>query len=296
MNIALIGHTVIDYIYQGEDTYHKPGGLFYTTAGMLNIIDDNAQIFPVTTIQEKYSDILLPVYGKVRNDFISRDKVMPVVHLTIKEIGEREERYENLTDKLLIDSLLESGIIFDGILINMITGFDIDLEDLTKIRNKFDCPVYLDVHSLARGIDDENKRFFREIPDKKMWLSNVDIVQANEYELECLSSVPGELNKAKEILANGIGSLIITKGNEGAVLYTGKDEIIRYYVTADKNSGSNAVGCGDIFGAAFFYSYICGNSNYGSLRFANAAAGSVTNYFTYEDYRNLKNDIHKRID
>jgi hypothetical protein len=42
---------------------------------------------------------------------------------------------------------------FNGIMINMISGFDITLEQLKTIRKNFSGPVYMDVHTFSRGVD-----------------------------------------------------------------------------------------------------------------------------------------------
>jgi sugar/nucleoside kinase (ribokinase family) len=128
------------------------------------------------------------------------------------------------------------------------------------------------------------------------WLYSVDIVQMNENEILTISTRKNEFDRIREILSAGPEMAIITKAERGAVLYRKEnDEIERIFVSSVKEPGENRVGCGDVFGAAFFYSYICGNSIYTALKFANTAAGVITNYFNFKNYENLKNDIGKRF-
>lgn len=285
----------MDFIYQDESLVVKPGGLYYTIVGLVNIVDEKDRIYPVTLIGEKYKEHLITLYKKTKGEFIGFVQEIPEVHLKIKNIGEREERYKNLTDKLNIDNLIQSDLNLSGILINMVSGYDITPDDIVKIRNKFDCPIYIDIHTLSRGLDEKGGRTFRAIPQISEWLKYVDIVQANEYELETICQFKDELSKVEFILSSGPKIVIITKGERGAVLYSGGNELLRIAVMADKLAGKNKVGCGDIFGAAFFYSYICGNSIYDTLRFANTAAGTITNYYGFDEYKNLKDDIGKRF-
>jgi fructose-1-phosphate kinase PfkB-like protein len=46
------------------------------------------------------------------------------------------------------------------------------------------------------------------------------------------------------------------------------DELISYFISARKINKSNTVGCGDVFGASFFYNYIRNRDVYQSLSFA----------------------------
>jgi len=90
--------------------------------------------------------------------------------------------------------------------------------------------------------------------------------------------------------------LIKTMGRVGARAYfRDRGEIASAFVTAIKSKALNQVGCGDVFGTAFFYSYISQRDLLYSLRFANVAAGVVTEYEKFEDYKKLKNDIAKRF-
>ena len=43
---------------------------------------------------------------------------------------------------------------FDGIFINMITGFDINQKQIEDVRKKFKGLIYFDVHTLSRGVSE----------------------------------------------------------------------------------------------------------------------------------------------
>ncbi len=286
----------MDFIHRGNSVQNKPGGLYYTITGLINLIEKNCSIFPVTEIDNNYNSELENIVSKTDNSYVKISDKMPKVHLYLQEGKERIEKFENLGGTLDLDEFLISKREYDGILINMINGFDISTDDLIKIRASFHCPIYIDIHTLSRGIDENGQRYFRKVPQKEIWLSNVDIIQTNEYELDTISEGNNEFEKANSILQYDCSVLLITKGDRGAVLYAKENgELIRLFVPSIKTSGENNVGCGDIFGAAFFYSYICSNSIYESLRFANTAAGVITSYTEFDDYNNLKNDISKEF-
>ncbi len=296
MRFLLIGHTVKDVISFNGETTVKPGGLFYSASGLVNIAGNRDEIFLLTSYDEKNSKMLEPLYSKCNLKFSQTVPQMPTIHLTLFENKERLEQYENITDKLKIENLLDSDIKFDGILINMITGFEITAEDVLRLRKKFSCKIYFDVHSLSRGMDKDKKRYSRKIPDVKNWLSNIDIVQANENEILTLSKQQNEIEIAREVFSYGPKILLKTMGKKGVrAYYLDGEEITSLFLPAIKINSINQVGCGDVFGASFFYSYISGKDLAYSLRFANTGGGIVTNYETFQDYEELKTDIEKRF-
>jgi sugar/nucleoside kinase (ribokinase family) len=71
--------------------------------------------------------------------------------------------------------------------------------------------------------------------------------------------------------------LIVTKGENGAVVYCkAGNEIKTIYAEALGGEIKNKVGCGDIFGSVFFYTYLKTNSAKAALQLANRIAGLST--------------------
>jgi hypothetical protein len=296
MKLLLIGHTVKDTIRDGNRISVKPGGLYYSAIAMRNLITPKDEIFLLTSFDTENFELLEEVYSDFNLDFAEEVEKMPGIRLTLYENKERKEEYENISGKLSLEKLFASNIDFDGILVNMITGFDISAEDIQKLREKYKGKIYLDVHSLSRGMNERKERFFRKIPDAQKWYSAADIIQSNEYEIFTLSEETEEIKIAEQVLSDEGKMLIKTMGRVGARAYfRDRGEIASAFVTAIKSKALNQVGCGDVFGTAFFYSYISQRDLLYSLRFANVAAGVVTEYEKFEDYKKLKNDIAKRF-
>jgi sugar/nucleoside kinase (ribokinase family) len=57
----------------------------------------------------------------------------------------------------------------------------------------------------------------------------------------------------------------------------------------------NKVGCGDVFGAVFFYNYIRKADIIDSLRAANFAAGVSTTYSLITEFKEFKKDVLQRF-
>ena len=293
MKILVFGHSVIDKINYGKGEIIKPGGIFYTTAALANIADSSDEIYVCTTIDKVNEKLFSPVFKRIKPNYISYSPNIPVVKLNIYDDKEREEKYENVSGNLQFN--INKLNRFDGIMINMITGFDITLAQLKEIRKSYNGIIYFDVHTFSRGLDSEMKRNFRRIKDFKEWAKCVDIIQANELEVKTLSSKTDEEEIARELISYGVKQLIVTRGNKGAKVYFSKNIFLSSEeMPALDVKPVNKVGCGDVFGAVYFYNYIRNENLIEALTLANIAAGTSTTYSDINDYLNLKADVFAR--
>jgi sugar/nucleoside kinase (ribokinase family) len=291
MKLLAVGHTVIDHLTKNGVESIAPGGLFYTAAGLLNIRTDDDEIYLCTAIEK--SSNLFSLYDSSNKLYIHYADKIPKVHLIIHEDEEREEIYENISDELKLD--LKNLNIFDGILVNMITGYDLSAGQMEMIRNNFDGEIYFDVHTLSRGLSDEMNREFRPVPNIERWLDSVDILQANENEMLTLSKEKNERKIAEYILGFSVKIFIVTKAERGARIYYKKNgEIISEFVSAVKIKVKNKIGCGDVFGAVFFYNYMKTKELFNSLKLANAAAGLTASYENLDQFKYLGKDVFTR--
>ncbi len=255
MKLLVIGHSVLDFITSGKDQQIGAGGIFYSTSALNRLKSVQDEIFLCSQFDDESYHYFKLEFEKVNKRFLQKVEKIPRVHLNLKEGRERHEAYENITNNI---SLSFSEIDnFDGILINMITGFDLNLDQLMQIRQNHSGLIYIDIHTLSRGLDKEFKREFRLIPKFDIWAKYLDIIQVNQNELFTLSRKDNELEIINELFGYGIKVICVTKGELGArVYYKNQNEIASYFIAARKINKPNVIGCGDVFGASFFYSYI----------------------------------------
>jgi sugar/nucleoside kinase (ribokinase family) len=294
MNFLVIGHSVIDRIKQSDTIEIKPGGIFYTVASLFGFSEENDKIFLCTIVNKTDYNLFAFLYDKLESEYIQYACRIPVVNLMLKSTGEREEIYENVSENIDID--YEQINRFDGILVNMVTGFDISIEQMKKLRENYSGIIYFDVHTLSRGIDHNYKRVFRKVPEFFKWAQCIDILQANRNEIKTLSDKKSEEEIVKELLGYGIRQIIITKSSRGAILYyleNGKMKILAQ--NAIRTQTVNEIGCGDVFGAVYFYNYIRSKNAAEALLLANTAAGVSTSYLKVQNLLNLKADVRKQF-
>lgn len=271
MKLLVIGHSVLDFIRKEDKALIKAGGIFYTIAALNRFSNKNDQIYLCSFYDDSTYNYFSQEFDKTQKNYLKKIDKIPRVHLNLFKDIERHEYYENITENLSVNfyNLNE----FDGILINMITGFDITLDQLQGIRKQYSGLIFIDIHTLSRGLTEDYRREFRIIPYVKQWIESVDIIQINQHELFTLSEKKDEIEIVNEVFSYGIKIICVTKGEVGAKIYFRKsNEIISYFVAANKFNNPNVIGCGDVFGAAFFYNYIESKSETKSLDKAVLAA------------------------
>ena len=255
MKLLVIGHSVLDFIKSDKEQKISAGGIFYSISALNRLTYSDDEIYLCSQYDDESYNRFESEFKKVNGKYIQKVEKIPRVHLNLQKDRERHEAYENITNNLSLD--ISEFRSFDGILINMITGFDITLDQLTQLRNSYSGIIFIDIHTLSRGLNKEYKREFRLIPDFQNWAKCLDIIQVNQNELFTLSHKNIEMEIVEELFSYGIKILCVTKGELGArVYFKNQNEIASYFVSAKKINNPNVIGCGDVFGASFFYSYI----------------------------------------
>ena len=285
MKLLVVGHSVEDHIILEQKEIIKPGGIYYAASALTSIAPD-VNIFLCTYAEKENYSLFSGPYDKCAPDFISFIDSIPKVWLTIHGQKERDERYSYVNRKLEIpyDRLNE----FDGILINMISGFDIELNQLKKIREIFPGIIYMDVHTFSRGLEHHGHRGFRKIEHFNDWAECLDIIQVNESEAKTITRFDEEEDIAREILNFGVKQLIITKGESGAKLYYLQNGELNFiFQSAVKLEAVNKIGLGDVFGAAYFYNYIKTGNLFYSLNVAVTASGIAAENNGLSELKNL---------
>ena len=295
MKILVIGQSLEDHINYKGKTSIKPGGIFYTVVGLKNFLESEDELLLLTSVEEKHLALFSPLYDDIEKTYFSYVEKIPRVYLNITDENERGECYSLVNQNLPMEQVKDFKA-FDGILINMITGYDITIDQLRKIRSEYDRPIFFDVHTLTRGIDKEGSRNFRTIPNFERWAENIDVLQVNEIEFSLLFSDEDKEEVIKKIFECGVKILIVTKGKSGTrVYYQKNEEIVSTFVSSLQVETKNSVGCGDVFGAVFFYNYIKDKNIDKALKLANIAGGCAASYDKIVNFERLKTDVYERL-
>jgi hypothetical protein len=295
MRVGVIGSFVWDIIH-GRDPRREPveewGGITYALSAFDAALPDEWQIVPLA----KVGTDLLP---QARRFVSGLRRVAPDAMPIEVAAPNNRVRIEYSTDELRSE-ILQGGVPpwtwaglrpllrdLDALYINLISGFELDLETLQLIRRHFQGPIYLDLHSLLLGIQPDGTRVPRTIADPFAWFACADLLQVNEQEMSLMAPDPMAL--AATAMHAGVQSLVVTLGKRGVVyvLAPGFDRLEDRRRADDLRTGAvrtalvpaeqvdtpgDPTGCGDVFGATYFSRLLMGDTFAESLRAAIRAA------------------------
>lgn len=273
------------------------GGIFYNLSALSGLGGERLEIYPVCNLgYDVYDEVIsaLKRFGNVNLNGISKVKRKNNhALLLIDENNQREEILKNRVPVLRfkqIKPFLDSQMI----LVNFISGFDIGLTDLKRIRKNTISLIYLDIHSLTLGIDETGRRYLRMPRNWREYIKTADFVQTNLPELNVLSG--GKVKSLTDIRSFGIyilnlgpQVLLVTLGEKGAVMIYREGERVKFERCqgAKVQGFKDATGCGDVFSAGFLTHYLGTKDLIQTLDFANRMAAENCKISGTENVLNL---------
>jgi hypothetical protein len=301
-SLTIIGTITKDTITFPDGRVKKSfGGVLYNILPLALLASQNIVISPVCNLGSDIYKKVISILKRFSNldlDGISMAKEKNNhVRLFYDRRWHKKEILSNLVPQIEF-SQVESYMNSDCFLINFISGFDIKLETLQKIRRKTDSRIFMDLHSLILGIQKNGQRFFKVPVLWKEYLKIADMVQMNFKELQIIagSNLSSE-NQLKEfsrtILNLGPNILLVTCGRKGALLYYKKrKKIISYHPSALKIKDLiDPTGCGDVFSSGFLLAYLRTSNPELSCEYANFLAGMKSRFSGIEFF--LRNTLEQ---
>ncbi len=281
--IGILGQPCIDEIIHpgNKDMQRTLGGVLYSFAAMERLMREanTGSFVPISWFSVPDRLLLDPLIDTFRcmdrqSGFWPIEVQTNRVLLVFRENGERAEHcphiLPSLTKDQLTPTLLES---LDGIFVNMISGFDIDIETLETVlsESKKRPYVHLDIHALVLGALSEKEDYVpfgegrepRGLKEWRRWLAIADSIQMNELEARWFADpeIKSESELLKYILLSNqfpkLRYLILTRAERGATLFDFEKEIV-YNATPLPVNAIETTGSGDVFGSAFVFSLLSG--------------------------------------
>ena len=294
MKVGIIGTINRDSIRLADGTIKEGwGGILYNIVTLSNLIGDKAEIYPVCNVGRNHHPSILQILSQLEGVHTDHIRKVPEknnhCHLTYLPDGEKTEILEGGVRQLAfadLEGLLECNIV----LVNYISGRDLYLSSLQKLRRCFKGKIYIDLHSLTLGKRKDGSRFLRKPPEWEKVLKVADFFQMNRLELSILAGVSPDCISDKANLLSAFMRInagpgkyhdfgrnkifIITAGSEGCYLLDAKgtDLIPQQIDPAKQVSRGDTTGCGDCFSAGFIAGLLQNMDLRSCAKLANRAA------------------------
>ncbi|MEO7999020.1 MAG: PfkB family carbohydrate kinase [Gemmatimonadaceae bacterium] len=306
--LGVIGTFVWDVIH-GRDGRSVPveewGGITYTLAGLDAALSNEWEIVPIMKVGDDLAE-KARIFCKSLRRMAPDAELIGVPHpnqrVTLR-YTDAERRTEVLTGGVpawtwtALKPVLDDAKL-DALLVNFLSGWELDLPTMQMLRGHLDIPIYCDLHMLMWAVQSDGRRTLRVLPDVAQWCACFDVLQMNEDEMAMLA--PDPLALAATAMAAGTSCLCITLGSQGVVYVAApgferlSDRPERNRISTGSRGGAGGfgavrtalvpatiaqvdgdgdpTGCGDVWGATHFSRLLAGDMLSEAILAANKAA------------------------
>lgn len=289
MRVGVLGTMVWDRIeHPDAGAVERWGGITYSLAAAAAALPDDWTIRPIVKVGQDLAEEARAFLGTVPG--LERVGALSVVpepnNRVLLRYRDRQHRHETLTGGVPGWSWKEleqqlDGL--DGLYVNLISGFELNLDTARRLRSTFASPLYVDLHSLLLGVAEGGSRVPRPLPDRDAWLASFDVVQVNEEELTLVGGSDDPVEVALEAVRAHGGAILVTGGPAGAGWFAAADRPrpwqdggetahSGWVPLAEPWTTGDPTGCGDVWGATCFVALLQGESLGRAMAAANRAA------------------------
>ncbi len=260
MRIAIIGTVVLDRIrdVRGKVT-ESPGGLLYSISGLQAVCDKDDRIIPISRVGSDFYDSLCALLKE--DERIELNGLIPFegknnrVELTYNTPQERVERSLHPMPPLKIEDLAPA-FTADVVLLNFISGWEMELETYQELATNIKGPLSVDLHSLTLARDPDGTRRPRFVENIGPYLQPANVIQFNENEFKRISKE--NLQRFFKIYCFDQYKIVnLTLGHRGSLTVYRSGEEVKSLAVAPpaKIKVVDPTGCGDVFFVGFAIPY-----------------------------------------
>ncbi|NIR51408.1 carbohydrate kinase family protein [candidate division KSB1 bacterium] len=306
MKIGVVGTFIRDKIFpwKGEQV-ESIGGSYFNVSYLANLAEPETEICPVACVGADFYEQLVDQIKSYKNLRLNG----------IKRVADRntqvnlyytgpQDRYEVTSAPMPPLGKDEMSILedADAVLVNLITGTDVELSALQEFRKNSNALIYLDFHSYALGIDEQGRRYYRRPNDWRDWVALVDVLQLNEMEARTLAGFSSDLPNetltefGKQILEMGPDVCHITLGQEGTYLFYCNDDQARVkeFEALPVSDVVDIIGCGDAFAAGYLMHYFFHHDVEAATEFGIEVAGINCTFMGSSGIDEIRRVLRKR--
>jgi hypothetical protein len=275
------------------DRIERWGGIAYSLAAAVAALPEGWRIRPIIKVGQ---DLAASVDGFLDTlpGLEDRSAIVPVPHPNNRvhlHYRDRHHRRECLTGGVPPWAWAEleprlAGL--DALFVNLISGFELELDTARRLRSVCAGPLYADLHSLLLERHGHNPRRERTLDRADEWLASFDLVQVNETELRLVAGDADPWDVAARAVRAGLGAVLVTRGPAGATVVAAGpgprpwdrpgETPTRWEVPVERLHSGDPTGCGDVWGATCFVALMRGEPLLEAAAQANEAASRKLAY------------------
>lgn len=244
-DICCIGHITLDKVVTPKASLNMAGGTsFYFSNAICNM---DVDYILITSLAEKEMNFVkdLRANGIEVNAFRSLNTVY-FENIYSHNLDHRTQKVWQKGDPFSFEQVknIDASIFHLGPLL----ADDIPLDLIKALAKKG--KVSLDVQGYLRKVQNGDV-YAIDWKHKKEAFPYIDILKANEAEMEMLTGFKDVCKGAKALSDWGVKEVVITLGSKGSVIYAGSVfyDIPAYFPTIE----ADTTGCGDTYMAGYLY-------------------------------------------
>jgi hypothetical protein len=303
-NIGLLGSITHDVITFPDGKISQGlGGILYPASVLCGL---ERQVSLITNLAEELAPHVFSLKKHWPTMDLDEVKIVPgpgnKVNLYYPEEGERREILESVVPTLDAEMILNRLSDKNFLILLMISGMDITLEDWNKIKERAECPIWMDVHSLTLSPELGRFRKYVLLTNWPDWVRGVDYVQVNKKESASMIGCPEKDPDEKQlyrfgesVLRQGVRAVFITLGKEGILVITAQGAAKMKFM--ESNKVVDTTGCGDVFCGAAVSQLMDGKDVMDAVDFglelATRAVGRSGVKETFEMTKGFKRGLHE---
>lgn len=217
--VAVVGTVNHDVIVRSAGVSESLGGILYNVVVLAALLEGTEFVVrPLARLGEEHlrdARRLLRAFPDVDTSGLIADPAgTNRSRLDYSGPGDRVEHVE-LRVPALSGSDLAGAEGAAAVLVNMISGRDVERPALAALRAGSDGLFLLDVQALARTL--ETPRRPRSVPDWEQWCSLFDVIRGNEEEIAHFAGAGADVEQAPgRILGAGCAEVLVTRGERGS--------------------------------------------------------------------------------
>lgn len=263
-DICCIGHITSDKVVTPGSVMHMPGGTaFYFSKALSNLDTRYLLVTKISESEQAYADEL----RQNQIDVLVKPSAHTVYFENIygEDPDQRTQNVWQIADSFTLDDVqdIKAKMFHLGPL--LADDISVDLIKLLAAKGK----VSLDVQGFLRRVA-HHKVHPTDWPEKIDALRHVNIIKADEAELQALTGLNNAGDGAKLLAGWGVKEVVVTNGSKGSFIYA--DETFYTIPAYRPQMVIDATGCGDTYMAGYLYRCVKGADIQQAGEFAAAMA------------------------